>query len=444
MNTLDQSFALPNFKKILESQNRKGVFLECTFFPNIENIIINIKECKKYLKNVTDPDDYKAKADELNELKRKKDEEIEKHLLALQEKDINLQKETLTKGGKDREIYTVNTNDPWTYFVMKQLQYNIKKIYKVKQNNRHYIISCLKALLQNKLTKYIFRTDIKDFYQNINSKSLLEKFSKDGLLSIKSRQYIEQILDQYYQHTDNETGVPAGVGISAYLSEIYMRGFDKEIINRSDVLFYARYVDDIIIIFNKHHSDAQSVINEVKQVIDKEKLSLSIHDINSGKTKYIKQQGSFDYLGYNFSANQSGCEISLSNNRIKKYKDKIDAIFQDYQKHTSEEELRRLLIKRLKFLTSNTRLINNKGNVFIGIYFSNSFIESAKCLDSLDKYLASCIEKIQNQDAKKELIKIFVGRKDKSKSDVHSFINGFNKKTFIKWSLKDLKVIGDI
>ncbi len=41
------------------------------------------------------------------------------------------------------------------------------------------------------------------------------------------------------------------------------------------------------------------------------------------------------------------------------------------------------------FLTGNTRLVNNKKNVVVGIYFSNSQLTETRQLVTLDNYLSS-------------------------------------------------------
>jgi len=42
----DQSFSSDNFRKILDMENRKGVYLEGRFFPNIKSVTEKIKRCK--------------------------------------------------------------------------------------------------------------------------------------------------------------------------------------------------------------------------------------------------------------------------------------------------------------------------------------------------------------------------------------------------------------
>jgi hypothetical protein len=79
---------------------------------------------------------------------------------------------------------------------------------------------------------------------------------KEVLAEIKLLQNnISQILEDYNSKKDtatikHEKGVPRGVGISSYLSELYMENIDNEIRNLQDVIYYARYVDDIFIIIS--------------------------------------------------------------------------------------------------------------------------------------------------------------------------------------------------
>ena len=49
---LDQSFSQENFRKIIDIENRKGVYLEGAFFPEIATISHEIKDCTIRLKNL--------------------------------------------------------------------------------------------------------------------------------------------------------------------------------------------------------------------------------------------------------------------------------------------------------------------------------------------------------------------------------------------------------
>src|SRR5699024_10410218 len=47
----------------------------------------------------------------------------------------------------------------------------------------------------------------------------------------------------------NAKGLPRGIGVSAFLSELFMRDIDNQIRNLTDLVYYARYVDDIVAVF---------------------------------------------------------------------------------------------------------------------------------------------------------------------------------------------------
>ena len=47
---LNQSFSAENFRRIFDLENRKGVFLEGKYFPQLKDITEKIKDCNKNIK----------------------------------------------------------------------------------------------------------------------------------------------------------------------------------------------------------------------------------------------------------------------------------------------------------------------------------------------------------------------------------------------------------
>lgn len=76
------------------------------------------------------------------------------------------------------------------------------------------------------------------------------------------------------------TGLPRGLGISAVLSELYMKYFDLSIRRVGGVYYYARFVDDIIVFCSDQHS-ANVVMETAKSELSKLGLTLN------GKKSYI-------------------------------------------------------------------------------------------------------------------------------------------------------------
>ena len=117
----------------------------------------------------------------------------------------------------------------------------------------------------------------------------------------------------------------------------------------------------------------------------------------------------------------------MSKKRLSRYKSKISKSFKLYtqKKHFNEKRERANLVARIKFLSSNTHLVNNKRKAMVGIFFSNSEITSSKSLDALDGYLKMEISKLSNP--------VLVQRLEKL-----SFKSGFEKRVYRKFSTRTL------
>ena len=80
---------------------------------------------------------------------------------------------------------------------MKTLQYNLKKVFKVQQANRHRIMTQVRILMNESTPKYIIRTDVHHFYESIPQDKLLNIIKGNTLLSKMSMRFIWQILEEY-------------------------------------------------------------------------------------------------------------------------------------------------------------------------------------------------------------------------------------------------------
>jgi hypothetical protein len=82
----------------------------------------------------------------------------------------------------DKPVYKIEKK-PEYFFALKQIQYNFRKLYKVKQANRFAIVSQIKGLLDDNFPKYVIRTDIQEFYESIPHDILLQKLNEENLLT---------------------------------------------------------------------------------------------------------------------------------------------------------------------------------------------------------------------------------------------------------------------
>lgn len=443
---LDQSFSAANFRKIVDIENRKGNYLEAEFFPEVAKKAQNIKNCKNELKllrkskeSLTE-DEFESKISKLSAEIESLKEEKEGILLA----ELEAASAEIGSKGFSFDIEEVDVGKPQkafiarrcasTFFAMKQLQHNIRRLYQVKQANRHEIVCQLRELLGDRFPKYVIRTDISSFYESIPRKQLLKKLRDDPLLTLASKKLIRRILFEYSAVTGSgDVGLPRGIGISAYLAELYMREIDRAIRDYPGVLFYARYVDDILIIFcPPPNVGTRKFRRKIAGAFKKIELKR-----NRTKTETFtlppSQPHSIQYLGYKFTCGTASIELKMTDKKVDRYKQRIDLSFSAYDKKSkrSEKNARALLEKRVRFLTGNTRLVNNKKNVVSGIFFSNSLLSELDDLDHLDTYLATKIVALGSARLQARLSQ-------------HSFRKGFETRKYHKFSARDLSQIVEV
>jgi hypothetical protein len=440
----NQSFTVANFRQIFDYENRRGVYLEGEFFPEIKNVRADIQD---YLQSVRvlRKSRHLLSAEVFNERRAKLDEHIQalvnkkESLLASELQKISAEiadrrfrvslRPVTIPGGKTAYVAE---HVPSTYFAIKQLQYNIRMLYNVRQGNRYEILCQLAKVLADAFPKYVLRTDLDNFYESIPRDKLLRILDADAYLTLPSRQIIRQVLDDYGRLSGSKVGIPRGVGISAYLSELYMRSFDVEIKAHPEVIYYSRYVDDIVVIFAP---GPDSPVSDLRSFVEREAAVLGLV-INKGKTDALdcrtKVLCEFEYLGYKLSFGRDPLKVGLSTKRRAKYTSRITRAFDEYKRraHFEERKARRLLITRVRFLTGNTRLKNNKSKIMVGVFYSNSLLSDPNELAFLDDHLKMQIASLASTSLKNALMKC-------------SFQGGFSQRTYHVFSNQALaRIVG--
>lgn len=439
---MDQSFSVDNFKKILLYENRRGRNLEKEFFPDLFETTKSITQINKRIQNIQSfqfPNQVLLEEMTEEKAKRKdlKKKLIEDNLYAVSEKLLDLEfKITIIKvetAGK--AVYTISDTAE-NYFAIKQLQLNVRKSFHVKQANRFAIVNQVNSLLTDNFPKIVLRTDVKSFYESIPHDKLLAKINDNPLLSFLSKKLIWKILKDFLvvSNATDKIGIPRGIGISAYLAELYMRDIDKEISSLKDVTYYARYVDDIIIVFTPTSDQkTPTYIEHVKKILETNtglKMNMDkTHEIDLVKNNSLLK---LNFLGYQFQFKNLRFEqISLTEDKLNKYKARITNAINEYKSQIRFDSrvARRILIHRLNFLTGNTRLENNKANVLVGIYYSNSLLSPPLVdLVELDYFLGSEIDANINNSNLSKRLKLF------------SFKKGFEEKKYVNFSSNTKRV----
>lgn len=448
---LNQAFTADNFRKIFDEENRKGIYLEGRFWKDLTKASRRLKEISMEFKQMKEDrahgrisdEEYKTRQIELNRDKQCQQEKKEDFLANEFKKisdeilsdnfDIPLRKVMLNS----KPLYLIPEKCPKFYFALKQIQSNLRTSYKIKQQTRNDIICQLRVFLGDSLEKWLIKADIKNFYESLDQEKIEEKISSDPLLSFTSQKIIYSILEKYNELTGKKIGVPRGIGVSAYLAELYMRDFDRSVSALPGVFYYARYVDDIIVlrtpVLNETHG---KTLDFLKGELGK--IGLELNDEKSSSRSSKDNGKDVEYLGYSFvlPKNKDKLKIEISKKRLDKYKKKIDISFVQYEKDIERRDMKagKYLYKRIKFLTSNTKLVNNKRNVVVGIYFSNRYVNDHAFLQKLDEYLGTKVSDVS--ESLKEESKRSWGKISKMK-----FEDGFRKKEFSRFSRKDFMEI---
>ena len=340
---LDQMFTAENFRRIYDAENRKGLDLASRYFPSLEPLTLavrdKVQEIRNHRANIATmaADAFEAKLlnlkTELTVLKAEKSAAVDALMDDMSQRVLKPSfKIELSKkdGPKGKPVFCIDA-EPETFFVIKQLQRNIYRIYGVKQANRHDLVCQLRDMLGGSFPLELVRTDISSFYESIDRKKLIEKLDSDQLLSSASKNYVRQVLISFGAISGTAIGVPRGVGISAYLAELYLRPVDDEIRAIPGLVLYCRFVDDIVAVFARPPA-GENLGSYKGRIIDTLAKYALTHNV--AKTSELSladpNPKDFEYLGYKFSLNGGKCEIGPSAAKVEKYRVRMNAAFDAY------------------------------------------------------------------------------------------------------------------
>ena len=340
--------------------------------------------------------------------------------------------------------YCYRTSDLSNKLVLRKLNDNIKRIYKDEQANRRIIISQLKVLLEETCPFWVIKADVKNFYESIDRYELFAKFKNDSILSYYSMYLLETLFENPV--IEAKEGLPKGINISATLSEIYLRKFDRWIRNFEGVYYYARFVDDIVI-FSNSLKNSLALIDALKS-----QLSLLANglELNESKTQFfeglkldrlnekngeiIAKESCLDYLGYSFSKREQmkktkkeyPLKVSIADKKIKKIKTRITMSFVDFAKNGNFL----LFENRIQFLTGNYSIKKGSegADLKAGIFFNYQQINDKSILSELNNYYRKVLFCKSGSLGSK--IDSILTKEQRNRLKKYCFIAGFNLKVY--------------
>ena len=443
---LDQTFSARNLRKISEREKRRGRVRDLGFFDSVKIKTSELTQAIQATKEFRrlHPGQYSDKEQAefslLKELREEKRRERDDTLLReldgvsskINRKDFAISF-TQENGPGGKKVYVIDQELPDQFYAIKKLETNLASLYRLKPANRDEVMKQLIGMISDGFDYHILRTDISSFFESIPHDRLLKKLKEDQLLSQKTLRLISGILFTYASMAGTPgVGLPRGLGISSYLSELYMREFDQRVKMLDDVVFYARYVDDIVVLFaplpgadvRVKRPTLRGFLSDISLTMNETAEKTKESPVDSQGHPDRKGAWNFEYLGYRIDF-RSGTSVSMSRKRLARYKNRLVGCFKRYesQKSKNYKKAYRLLIKRIRFLTSNTHLMHNKRNAYVGIYFNNMHLTHCKDLIALDNLLIAKISSLSSQSLREKL-------------STHSFVKGFTERTFRRFHKK--------
>lgn len=342
--------------------------------------------------------------------------------------------------------------------VLRRALENLKNSYPLTLKHRNTIGLEIKSYLKEGTKYRIYKLDIASFFESIDTNTLQKLMMDIDSLSIQTRHVLVSFFDSFREQFGN-IGIPRGVEISSFAAELIMQEFDTKIKNHSDVFYYSRFVDDILIVTSSEEKE-NDFYKWLKTILPKglkfnhNKKSIITVDNRSQETPAPtigKVNADFSYLGYRFcvidplSKPKNGAlrkvVINLSKTKVNKIKTRISRSIYSFTKNNDFK----LLYDRLFFLTSNRNLLNKKSSIIVptGIYYNYPLLSKhSDSLKELDKFLL-----ISTTASNGRLGNIIASKLSSSQRKLLlklSFEHGFEKRVFKTFSPQRLQEISKI
>lgn len=327
-------------------------------------------------------------------------------------------------------------------FPAKQAADAVKRAAFIEAPSRNSIVRALKASLEKKYAHAIYKIDLKEFFESVPHSHLFSRLSIYPGLDGVSIRLARRLLAEFEAIQGSNVGLPRGVGLSSHLAELYLSGFDDVVKAHPGVLFYARYVDDIVIVL-----ESKRDLIVLKEVVAAELDSLQLK-LNQDKTREVVtddngdygESAEIEYLGYRFSRSGGKLTTGLTDKRKGRRVRRLELTLQSWLT-TSPNAVwpnhghNGMLLDRIRYLAGNTKLLNSKSNVAIGLYFSNSALDTdASELAELDDILEVFRERHESK----------MPAKLRSRLAEISFVDMFASKEFLRFNQRRIEKIVQI
>lgn len=303
----------------------------------------------------------------------------------------------------------------------------------IKHCSLHHQIKSTITNINTNIFDSFIKLDLKDYYGTIDHDILLKTIKR----KIRKKEIIFLITGAI-QNSSNylkpknifirEKGVPQGISISNILANIFLFDIDNNY-SKKDTLFYARYVDDVLILTNQLdlNNTKSECISQFRQ------LKLSVHDENNDKCFDGPLTDKFSFLGYSFD-NQI---ISVREKSIDALITSIISLFTNYI-YSEHHNKTKILEWKLNLRITGCIIDNKK----YGWLFFFSQINNKEILHQIDHVVEKQVNRFKLKDRIR--IKKFIKTWYEINNNIHntSYIINYDNYSFAekKQLLDDLSV----
>ena len=309
--------------------------------------------------------------------------------------NLNLQKNNLA----GRTIYQLL--DLPSDLVLRKAVKNLFSVSSIKQANRIEICRCLRLLCEEGVPFTLARFDIRNFYESIDSSHIQDLVDRRLSTLPGTRRVLSTFMQQC--EVQRVPGLPRGLAISAALSELYLNDFDKRIQRKLDTHFYARYVDDVVMLLSPEFNSRaafKKIALTLPPGLTLNKNKSKVLNFGSSRTNNCQIEHQFDFLGYSFSVSQiktgsngMRCRdvmLEISKSKLKRTKTRIIRALIQYHRDRNFDDL----LDRFKLLTCNYKFYDHqyRKKRLVGLHHNYGLINPcSKSLEELDLFVKHVI-----------------------------------------------------
>lgn len=282
--------------------------------------------------------------------------------------------------------------------------------------------------------------DIEKFYPSVDQDFLSNQLGKRLMTAPSTRSVVVSLIEQCKVNSVN--GLPPGLAISAELSEFYMQDFDRKMREQLKAHYFARYVDDIVLILPELDNPNSLKVQVEEALPAGLKLNFSkskIYVFGNTKKKSTSVEHSFDYLGYDFNVYETGkgqpfarrVELDIASSKVKKNKTRIVKSLLQYLADGNFDDL----IDRARVLTCGYQFFDERQQKkrSVGLQHTYSLINSsAPALAELDKFFSRMV--LCRSGTIGGRLALALTNRQRKELLKYSFVSGFTNRVHFRFS----------